>query len=657
MEDDKKMSAIAEETKQEVVEIVQQEAELPENENQDLATKPVENTTVPTPEVPVAPQPDEAVSATPEPTVESASADESHDGEEEHHEENPYDAVVLDGATKKELLDWLKKIAKEDNIRKVDHLFKDLAGHFETIFNEEKKSALEDFLKTEGNEEADFEFKGDQIDREFNELYETMRHKRSHYFHQLEKQKEDNLGRKTEILDLIRQAVDGEDQTSFNKVKKLQEEWKKIGPVPGAQNKTLWASYHALMDRFYDQRSIYFELKELDRKKNLEAKLDVCSRAEALDPKNLKQAIVALNELHEEFKHIGPVPAEDQEPLWQRFKAASDRVYDHRKEFTEQQKEAHRINLEKKQVLAAKAGEFAAFASDRIKDWNQKTKQLLELQKEWDATGMVPREKAREINKAFWGGFKIFFNNKNKFFKSLDAEREGNLTKKRALVERAKSAKDNEDWDSTAKLMKDLQNEWRELGPVPEKYRKSIYDEFKGYCDAFFERRRGQNAEQNKEFNQNLDKKLEILNQLESLSKENPLHVDTIFDLASGFSEIGLVPRNAVGKVLDRYDGVAKRILASSSLSEEDRADLKMHFEICKLRNSPHGNQKINRKENTLKRRITGLENDINTWQTNIDFFASSKNADQLKKEFTEKIASAKEELVNLKNQLRLMRD
>jgi hypothetical protein len=165
------------------------------------------------------------------------------------------------------------------------------------------------------------------------------------------------------------------------------------------------------------------------------------------------------------------------------------------------------------------------------------------------------------------------------------------------------------------------------------------------------------NAEQDKEFSENLNKKIAILNTLDELAKADQIDIDEVFDYAQHFSSAGMVPRNAVGKTLDRYDKVAKKILASPSLSEDEVAELKMHFEICKLRNSPHGNQKINRKENILKRKITGLENDISNWKNNLDFFAASKNADQLKRDFMEKIEAAERELDELKQQLSLMQN
>ena len=576
------------------------------------------------------------------------------DVEEEAKQVDEFAEVDLDGASKKELLDWLKKVRTEDNFRKVDHLFKDLGTHFEEKFGEEKKEALDAFLVIEGNEEGDFKFSGEEIDKEFHALYEEQKLKRSHFFHQLEKQKEENLTKKEQILDMMREIVDGEDQTSFNRVKKLQDEWKQTGPVPGAQNRTLWANYHALMDRFYDKRTIYFELKDLDRKKNLQAKIELVEKAEALDvEKDLKSSIIQLNEIHEEYKHVGPVPKEEQEPLWQRLKAASDRVYEQRKESTEQQKEEHKKNLEIKQGLTQSAEELANFTSDRIKEWNQKTKDLLELQKTWEAGGGVPRDKARAVNRAFWGNFKKFFANKNKFFKSLDAQRGDNLKLKQELIAKAIELKVSKDFENTTNAFKDLQNKWKEIGPVPEKFRKRLYEKFKGHCDEFFDKRRGQNAEQDKKFEKNLEVKQDIMNSLEELSKGDTIDLDQVYELTDNFSEAGLVSRNMVGKVLNRYDAICKKILTSSKIEEGEKGELQIHFDLSKLKNSPHGHKKINRKEQTIRRKINGLENDVNLWRTNLDFFAKSKNADQLKSEFEQKIVDAEKELVSLKQQLR----
>ncbi len=588
--------------------------------------------------------------------VSEADTKNAESTEQPTSDENQFESVDLVSLSKSEQLDLLKKMLGEENIRRIDALFKELGAHFDTNFDTEKKVALEAFLKIEGNDEADFEFKGDDIDQEFHSLYEKLRKRRSQYFQELGKEKDNNLIKKNEILILLREIIDGEDQESFNKVKKLQEEWKAVGQVPGSQNQSLWASYHALMDRFYDHRSIYFELKELDRKKNLDAKLELCKKAEVLDAStNLKHAISQLNELHEEFKHIGPVPREDQEALWQRFKAASDLVYEKRNDFNEHQKVEFQANLETKLGLVEKAKALTEFESDRIKHWNSKTKELQELQKQWESVGGMPRQSAKEVNKAFWGNYKKFFANKSKFFKWLDSQRDENLEKKKGLIAKALDMRESKDWEATANAMKKLQTEWKEIGIVPDKYRKSLYEEFNGHCNYFFEQKRGQNAEQNKEFEQNLERKKSILTDLQTMTNGGAFDLDKVFNLLDDYSSAGLVPRNAVGKTLDRYDKICGQLMNNESLSEFEVDELKAHIQVSKLRNSPHGDRKINRKEGILKRKISGMESDIYNWKRNIDFFGRSANAEHMKNEFQVRIDEAEKELARMKQELRLL--
>ena len=276
-----------------------------------------------------------------------------------------------------------------------------------------------------------------------------------------------------------------------------------------AQVRPLWASYHALVDRFYDNRNIYFELKELDRKKNLAAKTELCVRAEKLaDVTKIGEAIRELNELHEEYKHIGPVSREDQEPLWERFKKASDAVYARRDEYIGKLQQEFTNNLALKQQVIAEIAEFTTFQSDRIKEWNQKTTQIMALQKKWEAIGAVPRAKTKDINKQFWSAFKIFFSNKSGFFKKLDESRQQNLALKRELVAQAEAIKDNTtDWEKTANTLKALQVKWKEIGPVPDKVRESVFQEFKAACDHFFGQRRATLDAADKEQQENLAKK------------------------------------------------------------------------------------------------------------------------------------------------------
>ena len=592
--------------------------------------------------------------------AEASDEDDEDEDDHDHHgdeDDKMLESLHFDNPTKDELLAALKKVSSMEKMRVLDKALKEIKPPFDHIYEKEKEDALKNFVET-GNDAADFVYKGDDTDGQFFELYNQLRNKKQRFFSELEKSKDENLRRKNEILEKLRELVDGEESTaSINALKALQEEWKKLGQVPGAHVKSLWANYNALIDRFYDNRSIYFELKELDRRKNLEGKLELCARAEELvNQENIKEAIVQLNELHEEFKHIGPIPKEDQEPVWQRFKAASDEIYAKRKEFFDELKHDLNENADKKQALGDEAAEFVSFNSDKISDWNKKTKQLLELQKKWEAIGGLPRDRAKHINKHFWGNFKTFFANKNAFFKTLETQREENYNKKKELLEKAEALKNSEEWDQTASELKKLQNAWRDIGPVPEKHRNEVYQKFKAACDTFFERKRAQGSVQNKEFDQNLKKKEEICAMLEAYINSDTIELGQVYDLLEQYSEIGFVPRNAIKKIHDRYDDITNRLVGLEDLSDSQRAQLETQVQLSKLKNSPHGGQKIQRKEGAIKRKLSTLESDIATWKTNLDFFADSKTADKLKADFNEKIEKAMAEMEELKKQLQMLK-
>ena len=621
-----------------VVEEITSEAAVPEAEEKSVEEEAVSEKKVA----------DEEVSSG---EVSSESDKESHEEEEEHEEE-----LDFDHASKDEVIAKIREIKNEDNIRLVDRVLKAVKPRFDELYEISKNEALQKFV-SEGNEAEAFEYHGDEIDKEFFALYGQLRTKRNKHFKDLESQKETNLKKKEQLLEDLRVIVDGEESSgSINAVRELQDEWKKTGPVPGAQNKTLWANYNALLDRYYDNRSIYFELKDLDRKKNLKLKEELCEKAEALDElEDMKTAIIQLNEFHDEYKHIGPVPKEDQEPLWQRFKAASDAIYAKRKDYFEGLKVEFEANLVKKQELITRVSEFSQFNSDRITEWNDKTKELLEVQKQWEAIGGVPRDKAKETNRAFWNSFKAFFSNKNQFFKELESKREENLTKKKELIAKAEELKDNEDWNSTADKLKHLQAQWKDIGPVPEKVRNETYKAFKAACDHFFNKRRDQNKEQFKAYEENLQLKLQVCDQLEAAGTGDSVNLDDLYDLIDNYTAVGFVPKNAIKKIRNRFDEVKEKILSNEAIDEGDRADLRNHISMGRLKNTPGGAQKLNRKEHSIRRKISSLENDISTWNTNMEFFANSATADKLKADMQKQIDKAEAELADLKSQLAII--
>lgn len=580
---------------------------------------------------------------------------EHDDAGEEHHEEEHVD---YSGFSKQQLTNVIKELIKEDNFKRVDHVLREIKPVYDEIRDRERADALATFIETGGIAE-DFDYKGDELDNIFDANYKLLKDRKVQHFRQQEERKLENLRRKEQLLEKLRELADSLDTNNqFDSFKELQKEWKAIGPVPGQQAKTLWANYHALVDRFYDNQSIYYELKELDRKRNLEAKVELCARAEKLaDVEMIKDAIRELNELHHEFKHIGPVPIEEKEAVWQRFKAASDAVYAKRDAYLQNLQQELQVNLEHKQKLADEVQEFSTYQSDRIKEWNQKTKEILDIQKRWETVGGLPRAKAKDVNKKFWTAFKTFFNNKNNFFKKLDEEREQNLQLKNELVQQALALKESSDWEKTSNQLKSLQQKWKDIGPVPEKYREKVFKEFKEACDHFFEQRRHQHGKVEHEQLENLRLKEQICTELEQHAEQGTAAPNLLRTLQDKFNEIGFVPRKDINAIRTRYhEAVDKFVNAIQGYNEDDKSKLLLENQLSDLKNDPMADRKIYQKEQAIRKKISKVENDISLWKNNLEFFSHSSNADKVRDEFNEKIQEASDHLKQLKEQLKLLR-
>ena len=577
--------------------------------------------------------------------------------ESEHldtHEEHPDYSTFA----KKDFVELLKNLSTENDFKKVDFVLREVKPLFDDLREKEKEEALKTFVESGGNAD-DFEYRAGDLDNAFDANYRLIRDRRNQFNKNQEEQKNDNLRRKNELLEQLRALVDAEDSDqSFNTFKDIQKNWKNVGPVPNTQVKSLWASYTALVDRFYDNRSIYFELKELDRKKNLESKVELCVRAENLMKiEKLKDAVRELNELHNEFKHIGPVPKEEKDAVWQRFKAASDAIYAKRDAFLDNLNKEQVKNLDEKLRIAEEVAAFANFETDRIKEWNQKTQEILAIQKKWEGIGAVTRSKAKEVNKKFWSAFKAFFSKKNVFFRKLDEEREKNLQAKREIIKQALELKESHDWDKTANALKDLQKRWKDLGPVPEKMREKIFQEFKDACDFFFGQRRNQFEQVESEQEVNLQQKDALCKELEELTASKTGTSEQLQSIVERFNAIGFVPKKAINDSRNRFKAAVDAFIANiGGLSTDDKDRLSLEVQLGNLKNDPQGERKLYQREQTIRKRISKIENDIATLKNNMEFFGRSKNAEAYKAEFAQQIDAATVQLMALKGQLKLLK-
>lgn len=591
------------------------------------------------------------------------------------------EAQTVDYSTfqKKDFVELLTKLladVKEQpsvgSFRKSEDVLKEVRPLFEQIKSAERSQALTKFKEANEGSEEGFEFKFDELVEQFDKLFKALKEERSKYFNSIEKERDKNFSLKTELLNRLRAIVEGEDNSDpmhikagFSEFKKIQDEWKAAGNINSPHNNTLWQTYHALVDRFYSNRSIYFELLELDRKRNLQQKIELCSKIEKIAEaakteivtgKILDEAVAAF----EEYKHIGPAPKEENELIWQRVKDALDIIYGKRREQLETQK------AESEQVFALKASiaelveTFASFSTESIAEWNERTEALLALQDQWNnVKGFMPKEKGKELSDKFWGNIKLFFKNKGEFFRQLEGKREENLKAKLAIIEQVETllSSGEDSQDATNEVIQ-LQKAFREIGHVPEKDKDAIYERFKKACDGFFDAKRAKNQNIEKEFEANLAKKVALCEQIEAEAVEGA-ETAKLAEFKALWAGIGFVPKKDMQAIGKRYiTAINKYVSAMGKLSGKEREQLALQTEVDILKSRGDFSPKdLGRKENDIRRKIQQVENDIALYKNNLEFFAKSKNADKLRLDVEAKIKKAEQELAHFKHQLKVIRE
>ncbi|QNH63981.1 DUF349 domain-containing protein [Hymenobacter sediminicola] len=552
---------------------------------------------------------------------------------------------------------YLLTLLRRPDARQNRKQITDLYRQYDTAVQADRTAARQRFTEA-GNEGDDFSYTGPESHQELSKAMQEFRETRARDAKAEDEQRARNLVHKEHLLSQLRLLVESaETKDSSARIKALQNDWKATGPVPQKDAQELWNSYHALLDIFYNNRGLFFEMKELDRRRNLEAKEALIVRAEALaGQSSINKALTDLRQLHEEWKHIGPVPNEQREPLWQRFLQASEQVHNRKKEFLDSRSAQENANLTRKAALLEQLKPFGDFQTERVNEWRAKTDELQKLKEEWDAAGLVPRDKAEAMNKQFWGAYKGFFQRKNQFFKALDEEKNANLKRKLDLIEQAEAALVNPDWEQGREVVIRLQKDWKTIGRVPEKQSDKVWNRFRTACDSFFDRK-NQEHKQRQEKAQQLSQEQttfldELAGSIASLSADAPGTVDGFREHVQAWQAFGATERaderfqTLMGKYLDMVPGLAY----------DERSDLLFNLQVERLKSSPDSQQQLYKKEQALRREINELENDISTLKTNLEFFARSKNAAQLREEYQGRIDEAQTRIEGLKKQLRIIR-
>ena len=548
--------------------------------------------------------------------------------------------------TKQEVVERLKEIAASDEAPVKDEI--DL---LKTVFYKlhiaEREARLKEYIDGGGNPET-YQVVPDQDEETFKAQMAVIREKRAQIMQQQEAEKQANLEKKLEIIEKIKAMATSPDEAgkSYNEFKELQQQWKDIKNVPADKANELWRNYQLYVEQFYDLLKLNSEAREYDFKKNLELKTKLCEAAEKLaDEEDVISAFHQLQELHQQYREIGPVAKELREEVWARFKAASTVINKRHQQHFEDLRAKEEENLARKTALCEKVEELGKAENKGAADWEKRSKEIIDIQNEWKTIGFAPQKMNVKIFERFRAACDDFFGRKAEYFKALKVTFSENIEKKKALVEKAQALADSTDWKATSDKLIALQKEWKTVGMVPKKLGDQLWQEFLGACNKFFEARNAAGAGQRNEEHANLEKKKGIIEQLKALA-ENAAEAtkEKVQALTEEYNKVGHVPYKEKDKLYDAYHEVLDRIYKELNISTKRRRlnDFKANIKNVAKR----GEEALDNERGRLVRRFDQLKQEIQTYENNLGFLnASSKKGNSLIDEMNRKVQHLRDDL------------
>lgn len=560
--------------------------------------------------------------------------------------------------TKDEVVARVQEIAQsgEAGDRTELNLLKQL---FYKFHNAEVQEAFKAFVEA-GGEAEKFMPEIDPAEPVFREAMQTIRDRRAAIQETLEKQKQDNLKRKLEILERIQQLASTPEEANknFDEFKALQTEWKEIKAVPAEKATELWKNYQLYIEQYYDLLKLGHELRDYDFKKNLETKMRLIQQAEALaENPDILQAFNQLQTLHQEWKETGPVAKEIREDVWAKFKEASTVINKKHQAYFDALKAREEENLTKKTALCEQLEAFSTEGLKTFADWDAITQKIKELQAEWKKIGFAPQKMNTAIFERFRQGCDAFFEKKNAFFKDLKDELNSNLAKKKELVEKAEALMESTEWRSTGDILINLQKQWKEIGTVPRKYSEDLWKRFTAACDHFFEARQVATADVRNEEKANKEQKLGIIEQLKELAETQGENVIAqVKELQQKWSEVGHVPFRDKETLYKEYRGLCDKIYDAYGVSQAKRRLNNFRKNLADKVENAGGSLENERQK--MQRAYERMLAEIKTYENNIGFLnAGSKKGNSLVEAMNKKVEKLRDELNLLAQKIRAVDD
>ena len=565
--------------------------------------------------------------------------------DEEAEEEDGQPAVENYACkSKAELVELFEKLLSEKPIQSIRREVEALKVAFYKLHRADVEAARKAFAESEG-EEAEFVPQVDALEVKFKDLLKEYRRRRDEYTANLDHVKEENYRAKLQIIEELKELVNSDEtlNTTFARFRELQQRWKDIGMVPQQYVKDLWETYDLHVENFYNFIKINKELRDLDLRKNYEAKVSLCEQAEALaDDPSVVEAFHKLQKLHDEWRETGPVANEYKESLWERFKEASSRVNKRHQEFFENIKREQVHNLELKDALCEKAEVLASHGYSSRKEWNRASEKLLDLQKEWKGIGFAPRKDNNRIYERFRAACDRFFELKREFYSGIKDEMDNNLKLKTEICEAAEALRQSEEWKKATDQLISLQAKWKQIGPVSRRYSDAVWKRFRAACDEFFERKAKHFASVDGEYEENLNRKKALIEEMLAADIKAGGY-DQIKEFQRRWSEIGFVPIKFKEQMQKQYKQAVDRMFGELRGSEHDRSITRFKDKISSMKAS--GDKRLRTERDRLYNKVRQLEQEIGLLENNIGFFSKSKNAEAMIADVKAKIEKAKREM------------
>ena len=556
--------------------------------------------------------------------------------------------------SKAEVVERIKEIAHAEEVPQ-----KDEVEFLKTIFYKlhfaEREAEMKAYLDN-GGDPAAYQVQPDADEDAFKAEMAIIKERRAKQFEEQEKLKQENLKKKLDIIEKIKAMATSPEEAnkSYQEFKQLQQEWKDIKAVPAENANELWRNYQLYVEQFYDLLKLNSEAREYDFKKNLEIKTKLCEAAEKLaDEEDVISAFHQLQELHNEYRESGPVAKELRESIWARFKAASTVINKKHQQHFEDIRTQEEENLNKKTALCEKVEAIAKEENKNSADWENHTKQIIEIQTEWKTIGFAPQKMNVKIFERFRAACDDFFGRKSEFFTNLKKEFAENAEKKKALVEKAQALKDSTDWKSTSDKLIALQKEWKTIGMVPKKYGDQLWNDFLAACNQFFEARNAANAGTRNEEHVNLEKKQDIIAQLKALLEDAGDDTQaTVRKLTEEYNAIGHVPYKEKDKLYNEYHAVLDKIFKELNISTARR---RLNNFKTNLKNvAKRGEDALDNERGRLQRRAEQMKQEIQTYENNLGFLnAASKKGNSLIDEMNRKVQKLKDDLELVKQKIK----